>query len=320
MPAKIPYRRHPRPHPDRPGADRQPVRPRRARPHGAAGDPAPKPTPLTRTAGSRVRIPTGPAPIGNRPGCSATAVQAVEISADRTAGIRVRIPTGPAPIGNRLGPRAGDGTAPADSGPHAEHAVRNRRRIAARWTGLRWRQAWTEGRGWAPPASASASRPARRQSGSRPGSGARNRTAPSVTPWQSRCRPPAPAASGDTSRPARRRSAIGSAPGPATAPRPPTPVPTPNTQSGTAAGSRHAGVVWHGGGLGSRGAGGRQQARRWAGQCAAAVQAAGSGRGVSAPRPQSRCTFLLAIGRPEAIPNPGRGLPVPCGSRAGSTA
>ena len=46
--------RHPRSHPDRPGAARQPARPRRPQQY--------------RAAGIRFRIPTGPAPSGNRPG------------------------------------------------------------------------------------------------------------------------------------------------------------------------------------------------------------------------------------------------------------
>jgi hypothetical protein len=57
---------HPRPHPDRPGAERQPATapataPRRRR----FRRPSPKPTPSTRTGGIRVRVPTGPAPMGN---------------------------------------------------------------------------------------------------------------------------------------------------------------------------------------------------------------------------------------------------------------
>ena len=77
-------------------------------------------------------------------------------------------------------------------------------------------------------------------SGSGLGTGAHNRTAPPVTPCQSRCRPPAPAASASasrpawrstarspsTSRPARRRSATGPGREPATAPKP-TAVPAP---------------------------------------------------------------------------------------------
>jgi hypothetical protein len=57
-----PHRRHPRPHPDRPA----PIGNRAGTAPSTASSPAP--TPSTRTGGIRVRIPTGPATIGNRTG------------------------------------------------------------------------------------------------------------------------------------------------------------------------------------------------------------------------------------------------------------
>ncbi len=136
------HRWPPRPHPDRPGADRQPAAP------SARWRSMRREASVVRTSANRVHIPTGPAPSGNRPG-NGTAPPAAPAPkptpSTRPGGIRVRIATGPAPSGNR------PGIAPARGGfgnpvsAIAVHAAATRRQ-------------------YAPAASASASRPARRRS------------------------------------------------------------------------------------------------------------------------------------------------------------
>ncbi len=83
VPATIPHQRYPRPHPERPGAERQPARLpcRGSGPSGARRESA-----AERTGAISVRIPTGPAPSGNWPGTVKTKLKPdlwPELSTDR---------------------------------------------------------------------------------------------------------------------------------------------------------------------------------------------------------------------------------------------
>ena len=105
-PATIPHRRHPRPHPDRPGARR--IRRRRHREGGPTGANQRPIAPAASASASRPgrrRAATSQSPLAPRRS------RQRKPSMERTIGIRVRIPTGPALIG--IGTR--NDTAPAAS-------------------------------------------------------------------------------------------------------------------------------------------------------------------------------------------------------------
>ena len=92
------HRHHP--HPDPPGADRQPDR-QRQRAEAGLRPVAPKQAPSTRTVG--ICIPTGPASIGNRSGIGTRNGTAPAASASASRPARRRSATGPAPAPARGG-------------------------------------------------------------------------------------------------------------------------------------------------------------------------------------------------------------------------